>query len=339
MRMLGLCLMALLTIVAMTAVAASPALGSCNEECKKEKEKEKNKKKLEKWEEKRVGDPYNINSWGQFKACDYSREVNEFETCYMGITAGGREGGFFEFGKFKVPLNRSIVLQGGFEGYGDNEETTTIKVFPAINGYETLESPELKASNGIKLFTPELQEEVGWPAALQESWKEAVKNKETAVYVKIEMAGNECFEEYGCISTYNLLVREGPAFKLPLKVKITGPWFEKLGSEPCYIGNDEHPIQIRLTSEGSGTPGTLKFNEEFSKIGLFGSRLVDVAWHIEPGSYPSGCGGPYEAELQSALLKALELPSERTGLVVLKGDLWTAETYSVAEEGVSSGEL
>ena len=338
-RMLGLCLMALLAMAAVTAVVASPALASCSEKCPTEKEKEKNKKRLEKWEEKRVGDPYNINSWGQFKACDYSREVNEYETCVLGITTGGKEGGFFEFGKVKVPLSKSIALQGGFEGYGNGTETT-IKVFPAINGYESLDSPELPVTKGIKLFTPRLQEEARWSTSLRESWEEAVKNKETAVNVKIEMAGNECFETYGCLSTYDLLTREGTGFRLALKVKITAPWLEKLASEPCYIGNDEHPIHINLTSAGSGTPGHLEFNSEFDKIGLFGSRLVDTGWHIEPGAYPSGCGGPYEAELQAALMKALELPNEnRTGLVVLKGDLWTAEAYSVAESGVESGEL
>ncbi len=60
-RMLGLCLMALLVMAAATAVVASPALASCNEECKHakkhEKEVAKNKKNLEKWEETRKGDP------------------------------------------------------------------------------------------------------------------------------------------------------------------------------------------------------------------------------------------------------------------------------------------
>ncbi len=265
--------------------------------------------------------------------------MNFNETCYLGITHGGKNGGFFEYGKVRVPLSKSIVLQGGFEGSGDNEETTTIKVFPAINGYETLDSPELPVTGGIKLFDKATQEQAKWPAALTESWEEAVKNKETEVNAKIEMAGNECFEEKGCISTFNLLVRKGPAFKLPLKVKITAPWLEKLGSEPCYIGSDEHPIRINLTTEGAGAPGHLSFNEEFSQIELNDSRLVDTKWQIEPESEPTGCGGPYQSYLLASLKHVLELPSERTGIVVLQGDLFTSETFEVEEYGVPSGEL
>ncbi|HEX3909778.1 MAG TPA: hypothetical protein VHW67_03625 [Solirubrobacteraceae bacterium] len=320
----------------MSYAVASPAQASCNEECKVAKETAKNKVRREKWEAKRVGDPFNINSWAQFRSCELGRHVNPQETCYAGITLGGKTGGSFEFGRVNVPLSKSIALQGTFEG-----EEEEIRLFPASHGYETLDAPELPVTDGIKLFDQSTQEQEEWPAGLIESWNEAKKNKETAVNVKIEMAGNGCYEELGCIDTEHLLERSGSAFKLPLKVKVTGPWLEKLGGGPCYIGSDENPIHINLTTAGSGAPGNLSFNKTFTKVAILGSRLVDVGWKIEPASYPTGCGGAYESYVDASLTHVLELdhhPSQ-TGTVVLKGDLYTAFPEQVEKEGVASGEI
>ena len=191
-----LCLVAVFALSATTLVVASPASASCNTECKEQKEKEKqeakeqkekekekaqaekafaqNKARRERWETKLVGDPFNVNTWAQFRACEDERKVALQETCYLGVTLGGKTGGFFEFGKVLVPLSKSIVLQGTFEG---EEE---VKLFPAAHGYETLEAPELPVTGGIKLFDKSTQEQEEWPAALTESWNEAIKNKEAA---------------------------------------------------------------------------------------------------------------------------------------------------------------
>ncbi len=237
-RMLGLCLVAALLV---SALGAGSALAK---------------------------DPYNQYTWGQYKYCPYENE--ELTDCFAGITDGGSKGGFFEYGRVKVKLSKSIVLQGGFKGAGEE-----IEVSPAVHGGETLEAPELPVSGGIGLFTKEVQEEEEWPAALVESWKQAKKNKEKTINVKIEMAGTECFETKGCLSTQNILNRKGVAFRLPLKVKVTGPWLEQLGGGPCYIGSDEHPIHINLTTEGAGASGRVHFNEEFTNILLGPSRLVE----------------------------------------------------------------
>lgn len=304
--MLGLCLMA---TIAVSAIGAGSALAK---------------------------DPYTAETWGQYKQCEYSAKggVGEITDCFTGITSGGSKGGFFEFGRVKVKLSKSIYLQGSFEGAGSE-----IKVFPAAHGGETLEAPELPVSGGIGLFNKAVQEEVGWPAALTESWKEAKKNKENAVNVKIEMAGNECYEVLGCLDTENIIFEEGVAFRLPLKVKVTSPWLEKLGSGPCYIGSDEHPIHINLTTQGAGTAGRLKFNEAFTQTFLQGSKLVDLGWHIEAASAPKGCGGAYESYIDASLENVLELHPWRTGIVVLQGNLHDGAVSVVQEEGEKTGEL
>jgi hypothetical protein len=288
-------------------------------------------------------DPYTVNTWGQYKYCDYSGEghLGELENCFAGITAGGSKGGFFEYGKVKVKLNKSITLQGTFKG-----EENHIEVSPAINGGETLEAPELKVTGGISVLSKQVQQEAKWPTALSESWKEAKKNKESAVFAKIEMAGNECFEVAGCLDTENILFEEGVAFRLPLKVKITSPWLEKLASGPCYIASDANPIHINLTTEGAGSAGSLTFNEEFSQIMLGDTKLVDFGWHIPKVSGANGCGGEYEEYVDKALNIALEVEypeggevAQRKGIVVLQGNLHNALIEAVKKAGVESGEL
>ncbi len=303
-RMLGICLIA---AVAMSAIGAGSALAK---------------------------DPYTQNTWGQYKYCPYEKPYSEVTDCFAGITAGGSKGGFFEYGHVKVSLNKSIVLQGGFKGAGSE-----IEVVPAINGGETLEAPELKVSGGIGLFNKQIQQSAEWPAALTQSWKEAKKNKENTVFAKIEMAGNECFEVPGCLDTENLLFEEGIAFRLALKVKVTGPWLEKLGGGPCLIGSDEHPVKQNLTSEGAGRSGQLFFSEQFTNLELKGSKLVDLGWHIEEASAPKGCGGEYETYVDNALSDVLEISPHRTGITVLQGNLHDAAKEAVATEGVESGEL
>jgi hypothetical protein len=278
--------------------------------------------------------PYTANTWGQFKYCPYEAPYEEVTDCFVGTTAGGSKGGFFEYGRVKVKLSKPISLQGG--GRGSGEEVTVV---PATHGGETLEAPELPVTGGISLFNKKVQEEVGWPAALKQSWKEAKANGQKAVNVKIEMAGNECFEVPGCLDTEHILLRKGTAFRLPLKVKVTSPWLESLESGPCYIGSDENPIHVNLTTEGSGSTGSIGFNEDFTTVALVGSRLVDMAWHIEPASGPKGCGGVYESYIDQSLENVLEMDPTRTGVVILKGTLYDGQKELVETRGKESGEI
>ncbi len=360
-RILGLCLVAMLAMSATTFVVASPALASCNQECKEQKQKEKQEAKEQKEKEKEeakaqktkekeeaqekkaletgVGDPWGINNWHAYRACPWEKSKLPFgerlTDCFVGVTLGGKEGGYFEYGHIKVPLSKRVTLQGGFKGEGSE-----IEVEPELQpGYKTLEAPPLPVDNGLKVITPEIQEIAQWPQALKESYSNALKNGEKAVYATIEMAGSECYEVPGCLDTENLLFEEGVAFRLPLKVKVSGPWLETLGSGPCYIGSDESPIHINLTTEGAGTSGALAFNEEFTIVFLHGSKLVDFKWHIPPASGANGCGGTYESYIDKALDIALEVENgygysnpAKTGIVILKGNLHDGAASAVATE-------
>jgi hypothetical protein len=272
---------------------------------------------------------YNVHTYGQFKSCPYTN--TEVTDCFVGITSGGASGGSFQFGHVTVKLNKSITLQGGYKGFGSN-----IEVVPATNGGETLESPELKVTGGLGLITKLDQEASEWPQALKESFKEAKKNKEAGLNVKIELAGNELFEVPGGLNTENLLFEEGTAFRLPLKVRLINPWLEKLGGGPCLIGSDANPVMQHLTTGDAGRAGDFLANDNFTNLEFAKSKLVDVDWPIEPASKASGCGGEYESFVNDAINRVLEIHPWKSGITVLQGTLWTGSRKAV-RSGIEFG--
>jgi hypothetical protein len=353
----------------MTYVVASPALAACNAECQEQKAKEKEEAKKLKEEEKAaankqkeeekaaakkakeeeketvtrekleasgVGDPWGRNDYHAYKHCPYNNL--ELTDCFTGVTLGGKNGGYFEYGTVKVPLSKSIKLQGGYKGSGNS-----IEISPEKPSGETLEAPPLPVTGGISVITDEIQQSAQWPQELKDAFTAAKKEKATAMDVQIELAGTELYEIPGSLDTENILFEEGIAFKLPLKVKVTGPFLEKLGSGPCYIGNDANPIHVNLTAEGVGSAGVLAFSDDFNNVFLQGSKLVDLGWHIPVASGASGCGGAFETYVDKAINLALQVETSggsefttRKGIVVLQGDLHdgpTSTTRTEAEKG------
>ncbi len=328
--------MAVFALAATAGVVAVPAQASCNTECKEEKLKAKQEAKEAKLREKAlakgIGDPWGVNDFRAYHNCPY--ENPEISDCFTGVTLGGKKGGFFQYGSVKVALNKRILLQGGFKNVNPN-----VEVSPAV-GAETLAAPLLDVEGGINVITPAIMDESEWPQSLREAFSQAVKNHETGAQAKIELAGTECFDVPDCLNTENLLFEEGTAFRLPLKVKLTAPFLEKLGGGPCYVGSDENPIHINLTTAGQGAAGQTSFNSNFTNIFLHGSRLVDTGWHIPIAAGAQGCGGAYESYVDEALNHALEVlypggqseASWKTGIVVLEGDLHDGNAKTVKKE-------
>jgi hypothetical protein len=284
-------------------------------------------------------DPYTAETYSQYKYCPY--ENPEVTDCFVGRTAGGAKGGFFKYGGITVKLNKPIVLQGG--GFNDENAPGASEggsKIVQVTGGETLEAPELKVSGGLGVITKSIQEQAEWPQALRESFKEARKNHEGNVNIKIELAGgNQLFEDPNGLSTEHIINETGIAFKLPLKVRVISPWLEKLGGGPCMIGNDASPVMQNLTSEGAGTWGTaLKWSKDFTNVEIQNSTLVDTGWHIEEASRPSGCGGEYESQVDEALNRVLGTNPAKTGITVLQGNLHDAGSAKV-KELAEKGEL
>jgi hypothetical protein len=300
-RMLGLCLIALF---AASIIAAVPALAKETKE--------------EKFVEKVVS---------VLKNCNYKLSTEEQEFCFAGVTNGGKKGGFFQLGGVTVPLSKPITLQGGLH----RSESEEGFVVPPATG-ATLESPELTLPGGLSLITPRIQEEEGWPAELKALWKEAIKNHESGMKVKVELAGgNKLYETAGALDISNLIIRSGAAFKLPLKVRMISPVLERLGGGPCEVGNESTPVWQYLTTEESqdGWPGFGAIADDGSVIELSESRLADNSWVVEEEAVAKGCGGPYEEFIDNAMNRLLNLREGRNyvpehGSTVLTGHLYLA---------------
>jgi hypothetical protein len=313
-RMLGLCLVAMFAVSAMTLGIASPALASKGEQ-KQEKLDKKN--------------------WDHFANCPWKNP--KVELCMDGETIGGKNGGFFVIGKSQVDLSKPVKIQGGL---WENSEGLLSVVAPE-NGSSTLEAPPLPVTDGLKLIKPEHE----WPEALTTAFEEAIKNHETGLDAKIEVGGGTVlYETPGALNTTNLIFEEGAAFKLPLKVKLTGPFLEKLGGGPCVIGNETTPIEQELTSEpkADGSAGELEILNEGDMVALRNGRLGDDGWSIPKAADAQGCGGEYETYLNKAIDRSLGQGYENEaynskGLTLLSGSLYESvakTTREYLEEGI-----
>jgi len=296
LRIIGLCLVAMFAVSAMTLGIASPALAG------------KESKQIK--EDERV--------WDVFKNCPWN--TPGVELCTEGETFKGSKGGFYTIGTAKVALS-DVVIQAGIH---ENSETGLYELFAPTDGAQTLESPPEPVTNGLKLITPEIQEDAGWPEALKEAFKEALKNHESTLDAKIEVGGgNVLYETPGALNTTNLIFEEGPAFKLPIQVKLESPFLEKLGGGPCVVGNQITPIWQELSSEAkvNGTAGKLYINNEGDDVILKEGRLGADGWSIPEAALAQGCGGEYESQVDAAIDRTLQGYNRADGITLLSGSL------------------
>ncbi len=311
-RIMGLCLVAMFAVSAMTLGVASPALA------------------ITKKEEKAIA-----KNWGVFKNCPWNNPKTEL--CTYGATYGGAKGGFYTIGSAKVALSH-VVIQGGIH---ENEATEELTIIAPEDGAQTLESPPEPVTGGLKLITPEIQQRAEWPEALKEAYKEALKSHEGKLDAKIEVGGgNVIYETEGVLNTTNLIFETGTAFKLPIKVKLESPFLEKLGGGPCVVGNETTPIWQELTSspKDNGTAGSLEILYEGNEVFLHGGRLGDDGWEIPSEADAQGCGGAYESYVNKAINLTLGQGGYGTaqGLTLLSGELGLSVSQ-VAKEVLEEG--
>jgi hypothetical protein len=296
-----------------------------------------------------LAEKFSVNTWMQYKNCPVNdpamepgREVepgvvNGESVCIFGQTLPGEKGGYFSLGTATVKLNKPVTIQAGVEVLENEElEITGYRSVAPTSG-SLVEAPELKVVGGLKLFTKRIQEVAKWPTALQESFKAAVANKETKVGVTLEVAGgNLVYETPNSLDIQNLIEETGTTFILPFKVTLHNAWLEKLGGPACTIGNEEHPVIQNLTSAPPGWWGTaIHFNPpEFTNTELEDSKLTDLSWPVDKGSFPSGCGGAEnEQYIDGALDEALKLTRNApTGTTVLQGNLFSSNAGAAKKE-------
>lgn len=219
-----------------------------------------------------------VGEFTKFQYCPW-KEAEVFK-CIYSVTTGGE----VKLGSKAVPIEKSVLLQGGYAG--PDEKTNISKFYGATNGI-TLQKVPQSVPGGLAGVVPDASS----PTLVKKLIKFFFENSITGLNSTLELAKPASEIQ---ISEFNLSHREGVALKLPIKVRLENPF---LGSK-CYIGSSTSPVYWNLTSGVTSPPapntkiegdvGEASFLEEGLIFRLKNSKLVDNAW-----SAPSvtGCGG------------------------------------------------
>ena len=186
--------------------------------------------------------------------------VESAVTCLVSSTTGGE----FVLHRKKVPVEKTITLQGGLA----TESFESQPLLAAVGG-ETLSNTPLKVPGGLL----------------------GIEGLGAEVTATAEIAGPPSAIT---IDRKNLLILKETAVTLPLKIKLENP---TLGSH-CYIGTESNPIVLHLTTGSTSPPapfesikGSFGVSEGRAKGKirfLNGTSLVDNDFAV-PGV--TGCGG------------------------------------------------
>jgi hypothetical protein len=246
--------------------------------------------------------------------------------CQFGQTSSGE----FSLGSTRVPINKTITIQGGAIPTGNPENPKEYFLIPAKNG-ESLSKTELNVPGGLLDFIncEEIKGNGFFETAAREACKAIFENKTTGVTATTELVATET--NPAILNIFALSTEEGTALTLPVRVHLKNPLLGK----QCYIGSTAHPLQLHLTT---GTSGTLKGKrgeaetleeKEQVMLRLFENSLVDNTFSA-PGA--EGCGEflfitGYLDSLVNAKLKIPNKAGENKA--VLDGELKAAATEAV----------
>lgn len=246
--------------------------------------------------------------FAQFKECPLNRAT--ITDCIYSVSNGGG----FTIGKKTVPLVNPVTLQGGFEGAGSE-----VKFFGAENGDTLSKTPQPVPGGLLGITAP-----TWWPKFIQEWFNNQINEGFTGVTATVELAAPATSIK---LSTENLLIEEGTALGLPVKIKLSNGI---LGSN-CYLGSNSKPVQIDFTTGTSGklkgSAGELSFNSEFTLITIAGGKLVNNTY-AAPGV--SGCGGIFSFLVDPLVDSILGTPSPSgTNTATLEGKLQDGNALAV----------
>jgi hypothetical protein len=260
---------------------------------------------------------------------DCPTEVPGLALCQFGQTTSGE----FVIGTTKVPINKTITLQGGAihtGGVNFNEYF----LLPAKDG-NSLSKTELNVPGGLTgLVNCEEIKGSGFFEVIERAACKAIfENKTTGVTATTELVANATNPPI--LNLAALAEEKGTALTLPVRVHLKNP----LLGEGCYIGSEAHPIQLHLTDGTTapplpnkpikgklGTPKT-EVEKEYESQAITENSLVDNAFSVPVSE---GCGGFFSFLIGPIINSKIGLPSAAGhNTAILSGTLNTAETEAV----------
>jgi hypothetical protein len=249
--------------------------------------------------------------FAQFGECPLNRVT--ITDCVVSVSSSGS----FTIGKKTVPLVNPVTLQGGYEGGGSE-----IKFYGAEEGETLSKTPQPVPGGLLGITAPKW-----WPKSAQDWFNKFINEGLTGVTATVELTGPTKGLTNIKLDTENLLFEEGTALGLPAKVHLQNPI---LGSN-CYIGSNEHPVQIDFTSGTSGSlkgsAGEFSANEAFTLLTFSGGRLVNNTFSA-PGV--EGCGGGLSFLVDPLVNSILGVPAgSGKNSAVLEGKIQDAAAKAV----------
>jgi hypothetical protein len=256
-----------------------------------------------------------------------------------GCIVAKAESGEFVIGtkKTKVPIEKTITLQGGFEE--EIEAEFRMPFVEAEDGNTLSKTPQKVPGGLLGIKCEEIKNEFERKAC-----EEIVKSKLNTVTATTELALPTPPESLSSIflseaSLFEPILYEAfgiPALGLPVKVKLENPL---LGNE-CYIGSSTEPIVLKLTTGTTkppppNTPITGKLGEISSRadggiLVIKNNSLVDNLFAVPAAK---GCGGKaFESVIDPLIDAKLGLPSPSgNNTAILNGTLEQAGAEAARE--------
>jgi hypothetical protein len=266
-------------------------------------------------------------------------EIPGVTLCQYSLTTGGE----FKLGSTKVPINKTITLQGGGIPTGNPENPREFFSLPAKNG-ESLSKTALNVPGGLLdlINCEEITGKGGFEEFIRGVCKATLEHGVTEVTATTELVANE--KNPSIFNEFALSREEGTALTLPIRVHLKNT----LLGNSCYIGSESSPLELHLTTGATslasppkgwksihGTRGKAKTLEEneLVTIKITGNSLVDNTFSA-PGA--EGCGETeffgikFKGFLDSLVDSKSKLPSPAgENTAILNGELNAAGAEEV----------
>jgi hypothetical protein len=241
--------------------------------------------------------------------------------------------GELSIGSTKVPINKTIILQGGAIHTGGSNFNEYYLV-PAKDG-NSLSKTELNVPGGLTdlVNCEEIKGEGLFEKIERAGCKLVFENGTTGVTMTTELVANT--SNPAILNLTNLVEEKGTAITLPVRAHLKNT----LLGESCYIGSEAHPIQLHLTDGTTSPPAPNKpikgklgepkteVENEFESTKIINNSLVDNAFSVPVAE---GCGGFFSFLIDPIVDSKLGLESKSgNNTAILNGTLNTAEQEAV----------
>jgi hypothetical protein len=255
-----------------------------------------------------------LGEFTRFQQCPWTH--TKVKQCLYMLSKGGT----VTLGSKKIPIEKQIVLQGGF-----GEPVSGISPFFAATNGVTLTKAAQNVPGGLAGLVPEAKS----PPLVKSLTKFYFENALTGVNATLELAEPASNIDFGKL---NLLDGEGLALKLPLKVHLENPFLGK----SCYVGSSGSPMVWELTTGVTapekpnapitGAPGVSKFLEKKQILELSENELVDNKWSAP---FANGCGGGLSFLVDPIVNEQLGNLAAGHNTAVLKNTIYTSAAEAV----------